>query len=340
MEKAKPHDTDIETSSKKQKRILSIDVFRGFTILAMVLVNSIGSFKHTPSWSRHVIDYGLTYVDLVAPFFIFAIALTFKMSFEKHRKIEGSVHNFVRFLKRYAALIGIGMIGGCYVFTQDGVYFCWGVLQAIGLAGIFTLIFIPIRRWYRLLIGLALLVVYQWFLLNFSLNIEGQEILLTDYIYDDIHGGVLGSIGWGLMLLLSTVICGAFQNKKMHQFLYFGFMFTILGGGLHPVVGISKERTNLPYILISIGIASLVFYLIWFVYDKKNMTKAKSPVLQPVGKNPLFLYLIHGILIGDMWIILQHDSPFFAVLLLGFLNVVIIWALGSWLDKKNIYIKF
>ena len=66
---------------KEKIRYMSIDVFRGFAIAAMIFVNTISPFDNTPAWSKHAIDFGLTYVDLVAPFFIFAIELNLKMSF-------------------------------------------------------------------------------------------------------------------------------------------------------------------------------------------------------------------------------------------------------------------
>ncbi len=65
----------LSSDIKKKIRYMSIDVFRGIVIVAMVFVNTLSEFNTTPAWSKHAIDFGLTYVDLVAPFFIFAIAL-------------------------------------------------------------------------------------------------------------------------------------------------------------------------------------------------------------------------------------------------------------------------
>ncbi len=65
----------LSSDIKKKIRYMSIDVFRGIVIVAMVFVNTLSEFNTIPAWSKHAIDFGLTYVDLVAPFFIFAIAL-------------------------------------------------------------------------------------------------------------------------------------------------------------------------------------------------------------------------------------------------------------------------
>jgi predicted acyltransferase len=68
------------------KRIPSIDQFRGFAILTMVLANYMGGVSLIPAWLKHAPDIGLTVIDLIAPFFIFAIGLTYELSF--HRRIE------------------------------------------------------------------------------------------------------------------------------------------------------------------------------------------------------------------------------------------------------------
>ena len=86
---------------KEKIRYISIDVFRGLAIATMIFVNTIASFNNTPAWSKHALDFGLTYVDLVAPFFIFAIALTFKMSFTSSLKREGRLKAYLKFNRRY-----------------------------------------------------------------------------------------------------------------------------------------------------------------------------------------------------------------------------------------------
>ncbi|MHA2255838.1 MAG: heparan-alpha-glucosaminide N-acetyltransferase domain-containing protein, partial [Candidatus Heimdallarchaeaceae archaeon] len=88
----------VEVSLEEKKiRFLSIDLFRGLAIVGMIFVNILSEFDNTPSWSKHAVDYGLTYVDLIAPFFIFAISLTYKMSFDSTLKREGYVKAYTRF---------------------------------------------------------------------------------------------------------------------------------------------------------------------------------------------------------------------------------------------------
>jgi len=131
-----------KVEKEKGTRYLSIDVFRGLAIVTMIFVNVISSFNKVPAWSKHALDYGLTYVDLVTPFFIFAIGLTFILSFNRYQERNGWFQTFLRFIRRYAAFFGMGMLGSLFLFTEQGIFAGWGVLQTIGLAGIFTLLFI------------------------------------------------------------------------------------------------------------------------------------------------------------------------------------------------------
>ena len=123
--------------SLKRERSLAIDVFRGISVSAMVFVNIVGIFNCTPVWSKHTADFGLTYVDLVAPFFIFAVSLTYHTSFKRRKEKYSSFDTYLQFLRRYSALIGFGFLG-TISFSASGSSFSWGVLQAIGFAGIIT----------------------------------------------------------------------------------------------------------------------------------------------------------------------------------------------------------
>jgi predicted acyltransferase len=331
---------NLDTSPTQTKtRILSIDVFRGLTITFMVFVNSVGGFPNTPWWSRHVTDYGLTYVDLVAPFFVFAIGLTYHISYIRGLQKEGGLNTFFRFLRRYAAFIGIGFIGGSYHFYAEGILFGWNVLQSIGLAGIFTLLFIRFSRYWRLIIAILFTIVYQ-IVLNLPLVVGDTEMTISDYNLIDVHGGFIGAFGYGLIMLYSTVVSDAIQTRKMEEFLISGVVFTVLGVMTHVLWGISKERMTVPYVFISVGIACLCFYTLWVVYDKYEWSKQTSRFFQPQGKNSFFLYILHGLIIGDMWLILNESSPFAFILLVAVLNVIVIWQIAAYMDKKKKYVVF
>ncbi len=58
-------------------RIKSIDQFRGFAIISMIIINYLALFNATPAWLKHAPEAGLTFADLVAPYFVFIIGLMY-----------------------------------------------------------------------------------------------------------------------------------------------------------------------------------------------------------------------------------------------------------------------
>jgi predicted acyltransferase len=199
-------------SSEERKRYLSIDVFRGLTIAVMVFVNFVGEFPNTPSWSKHAPDIGLTYVDLVAPFFIFAISLTYKKSYDHYQKKLGGLENFLRHFRRYVTLIGMGMFTEL-TLTSTGFYFRWAALQAIGFAGLFSYLFIRFSKRVRLIIACIISILYTA-LLETTIIVDGTPIKISDLNLLDVHGGVIGAIGFGLILLLEPLYQNHSKLKK------------------------------------------------------------------------------------------------------------------------------
>ena len=74
----------IMNSPKVNKRILALDILRGFTIAGMILVNNPGSWGHIYAPLRHAEWNGLTPTDLVFPFFMFIMGISTYISLKKY----------------------------------------------------------------------------------------------------------------------------------------------------------------------------------------------------------------------------------------------------------------
>ena len=59
------------------KRVLSIDIFRGFTIFMMVFVNDLAGVSNIPQWMKHMPADAdaMTFVDVVFPAFLFIVGM-------------------------------------------------------------------------------------------------------------------------------------------------------------------------------------------------------------------------------------------------------------------------
>ena len=81
-------------TSAPTKRIITIDILRGITILAMILCANIGYYSDLPAWMFHAQTPpptyafnpdvpGITWVDLVFPFFLFTMGAAFPLAMRK-----------------------------------------------------------------------------------------------------------------------------------------------------------------------------------------------------------------------------------------------------------------
>lgn len=104
---------DLKTVSSE--RILSIDAFRGLTILVMIFVNDLWRVNGVPWWMKHIPGNanGMTFVDVVFPAFLFIVGMSvpfaFKRRFDKGEKLS-SVWQHVIIRAAGLLLIGVYMV--------------------------------------------------------------------------------------------------------------------------------------------------------------------------------------------------------------------------------------
>ena len=300
--------------------------------MGMVLANYLAGVEWIPPMLKHAKDVGFTIIDLVAPMFIFAIGLTYGLSARQRLEHDGAGRMYQHFIIRFFALLGMGALfsAGEVLLQVDNQTINWGVLQAIGVAGLVTLIFIRTPTWARLTVGLALLAVYQLLLDHFWLAT----------VLSNPHGGLLGSISWSGMLLLATVLADLFFSQR-HGLRRLALSSTAAVGLallLTLWAPVSKNRVSAPYVLLSLGLSGLIFCACYILVER---FKLRSRLLVLWGRNPLVMYLLHMILLGVVYLpgvptIYAQASPWLvaveALTLLGLLTWV-----AWWMDKRKVY---
>lgn len=105
-----------------KERLTSLDVFRGFTILLMTIVNNPGSWASIYPPLEHAEWHGCTPTDLVFPFFVFIMgtAIPFAMPV-KH--FDGSVFNkiLVRSLRIFCLGLFLSVFSRIHLFGLEGI---------------------------------------------------------------------------------------------------------------------------------------------------------------------------------------------------------------------------
>ncbi|MFX1287709.1 MAG: DUF5009 domain-containing protein [Promethearchaeota archaeon] len=322
-----------ENLTIQPRRILSIDIFKGLTILLMVFVNSIHPYNDTPVWSKHAGDFGLTYVDLVAPFFVFMLALNLKISYKRRVEIFGKKRALLRYIRRFSLFISIGLI---LTFNIDinKFFFRWGTLQVLGFSGLMALPLLDLKPYLRLAIAVGFMSLHQYLLFT----------PLSVIIYDSIEGGIVGVFSWGSMMILSSFLAEGLEKEKKYlrdYFLYGGFICLLTGFVFAFVFGISRPYISLPYILISVGLASLIYYILYYIYEEwgvnHNFVK-KERFFSAVGKNSFIFYLIHILIVYSIYNLFPFYTPSIFILPLAVAHIAFIWLLAYFMNKKKIYI--
>ena len=192
-------------------RIVSIDILRGMTVAAMILVNN----GLEPSFAilEHAEWNGMTPTDLVFPFFLFIMGVSTYLSLRKYN-FEWSRRTVSKIVRRALLLFLIGMAMRWYAKWWNGTQWdlstlrYFGVLQRIALcylaAGLFA---VAVPHKYTLPTVVVLLVGYTVILLtgngyvpDINQNIVGR-VDLRLFGYDHLyHGNPIDPEG-----LLSTI---------------------------------------------------------------------------------------------------------------------------------------
>jgi predicted acyltransferase len=313
-------------------RLEAIDQFRGFAILLMILANYLANIELVPAWLKHADDIGYTVIDLIAPMFIFAIGLTYGLSFRRRLERDGAWKTYQHFIIRYMALLGMGFLASL-VWELSGIEppsINWGLLQALGAAGLLTLPFIRLHAAWRWGIGLGILAIYQVLLDRFWL----ADVMIAP------HNGPWGALSWGAMLILATAVADLYHDERLSRRVYplVSAGLVIAGLALSLLVPLSKHRASASYVILSLGLSGMVFcgfHLLQEFYQRK------LPLLTDWGRNPLILYVLHYVILGiyalpdiPTWYV---EAPLWLIILqLAALIGILSWV-GHYLNQRKLY---
>jgi len=314
-------------------RLEAVDQYRGLAIVLMVLANYLAGVDIVPAWLRHAPDIGLTVIDLIAPFFIFAIGLTYGISFRRRLGRDGACKTISHFLARFLALIGIGALlsAGEFYFGISTSPVQWGVLQAIGVAGLLAMPLLILPQGWRWAIGFGLLGGYQLALDHFW----KAAVLASP------HGGLPGALSWSTMLILATALADLyFEDKKGSQKTFLLAVGAVLIFGIILAIWapVSKNRVSASYVLLSLGASGLLFSGFDLLVERLGV---RLPGLSAWGRNPLLLYLCHDGLLGvfvlpglPFW---YAQAPAWLVVLQSLGLLAVLTAVAWVLDRKRLY---
>ena len=311
-----------------KQRLLSLDVFRGATVAAMILVNNPGSWSSIYPPLAHASWHGCTPTDLIFPFFLFIIGVSIAYAMGA-KKLDATTHNktLIKAAKRGLILFGLGLFLSLFpkVFTSPmdalSTVRIPGVLQRIGVVFfISAIIFLKNseKNIFKILIGL--LVAY-WAMMTFipvpgfgPANVEKETNLaawVDRLILGEAHlwksaktwdpEGVLSTIPAVASCLFGVLVGVHLRRKDIAEGVKVSWLFSI---GILALIGglvwdlqfpINKSLWTSSFVLYTGGWATLLFALCYWLIDINGYKRFTKPFVV-YGVNAITVFFLSGLM--------------------------------------------
>ena len=301
----------------ERKRLLSLDVFRGMTIAAMVLVNNPGTWDAIYPPFEHAEWHGWTPTDFIFPFFLFIVGISISLALGK--RVEQSVKKdvYLKIFRRAAIIFLLGLFIAAFPYFKLYTLRIPGVLQRIAVCYLITsLIFLHTNWKQQTIIGFSLLLIYWILMTGFSVpnceitTFNDKTCNLAAYVDRFVFGanhiwilgkvydpeGILSTIP-AIATAISGVLTGTWLKTKRDDYekvagmFFFGVILMAIGWCWNFFFPINKALWTSSYVVFTSGIALCFLGFCYFLIDIKNYTKWTKPFVI-FGTNALILYFL------------------------------------------------
>lgn len=297
----------------KDRRLTSLDAFRGLTIAGMILVNNPGSWKYVYAPLRHAEWHGWTPTDLIFPFFLFIVGVSISLSITK--RLEQGLRRselYGKILTRTLILFALGLLLHLIPRFNFTTLRIPGVLQRIALCYLISaLLFSNIGTKGRAAAVLLLLASY-WIMMKLVpvpgygpgvLDYHGNlcayidSRLLAGHLYkiDFDPEGILSTFPAVATTLLGTLAGDWLRSTreiwlKLAGLLLAGMILTLSGFLLHPLFPINKQLWTSSFVLFTAGAALLVLGICFWLNEGLKLKKWAFPFIV-LGTNAITVYV-------------------------------------------------
>ncbi len=298
-------------------RDFSLDAFRGLTVVLMVIVNVQGSGDDAFSLLNHAEWDGLTFADLVFPWFLFIVGLSAPLALER----PGFEPRWGVILRRAALLFLIGVLLAWLIrprFEFHDIRIA-GVLQRIAIVYVACAAVLLWRPGWRTAAALALLALAAHTALILLVPAPGVAIPslaagegISGWLDEHFLPGRVYRKTWdpeGILSTLPAIASGLIgvsvmrwvrsgsQNPVEGRLAGLAIMMTIAGLVVSMIVPINKALWTASFTLVTAGLGLAVWMglrLIWASIGES----ASGRWLVLLGQTALTLYILHMLLIA------------------------------------------
>lgn len=299
---------------------MSLDVFRGATMAAMLLVNNPGDWNNLYSQLDHAAWNGWTFTDLIFPFFLWIVGVAIPLSMGRRLENgEPRQKEVLRIVRRSCILIALGVALNGFPHYDFSTIRVSGVLQRIGVCYLFaSLIYINTGIRGQAVAIVSLLAGY-WLLMalmpvpgwghgilnehgNFSEYVD--TLLLNGHMWRETRTydpeGIISTIpaiGTVLFGIMSGHLLRSRQSaaEKTAWLFVVGNFLLLAGTIMNYWLPINKKLWTSTYSVFMAGMAMNIFAICYWLVDVKGR-KAWSRPLAIYGMNAITVFVLTGLL--------------------------------------------
>jgi predicted acyltransferase len=295
------------------ERLDSLDVFRGLSIAAMILVSTPGTWSAVYTPLDHAIWNGWTLTDLVFPFLLFAMGAAVPFALARRRGTSRGVGRHI--VRRALILFAVGLVLNAVEAVlpmQWATFRIPGVLQRIAIVFLVVAWLTEYGSLRTQIAAVAAALIAYWAALTFIpvpgagagvLTPEGNLASFIDRALLGRHLLNRFSDPEGLLSTLpaiATAMCGVFagdwlkERRRPHHSLSLfaaGLIAMLAGLAWGRVFPINKNLWTSSFALFSAGLAAQALALCHWLVDVRGW-RAWSRPLAAFGRNPLAAYFL------------------------------------------------
>ncbi len=361
----------------KSKRIASVDVLRGLTIVAMILVNTPGTWSHVYPPLLHADWHGYTPTDLIFPFFLFIVGISISFAYKNK---SNTAETYKKIIIRSLKIVGLGLFLGWFLpyvpfFKPFSELRLPGVLQRIGVVFLIAAILNLNFNWKALLSIAVIILVGYWIWLGFiplngepptfdrapnnwanylDVKIFGNHTYKPDYDPEGLLS-TLPSIVSAILGILIGKVLSDYKNNKLVVLSILGIGMIVLGTIWNVWFPINKALWSSSFVLVTAGWGTLILGIVHYIMDEKQIKF--GTIFKYVGSNAIIIYFMSSFISKIFGIIKVNEtesihswmyhtfytsfisSDKLASMLYALTVVAFYMLLGYILYKRNIFIK-
>jgi predicted acyltransferase len=319
MPPPKPHPEPEAPARPLSARLVSLDAFRGLTILGMLLVNNVALDTATPEPLTHAPwNGGVHFADLVFPWFVLivGIAIPFAAAGFRRKGLPGWKYD-LKLIGRTLTLVLLGCLVDSSHYQRP--MFILGVLQLIGLSYFVGALLYELPLTRRLLVAAGFLIAH-WAAIRFlPIPGVGAGVFTEDtnfihhfdqaYLQPVSLRGLLSVVPLSALVLIGTALGDALRGRSDRKFrralcvLAAGAALTAAGWLWNLDLPFNKTVWTAPYILFSAGTGALVLGGMYLLIDVAGLRFWAFPLVV-FGANAMMAYvapILVKINILDTW---------------------------------------